>query len=112
MSAASIEQILHELRELRTLIESPAPRPDDFLTAAYVAQRTGLAERTVLAGKAGTKEIPRVLLKEEGTKRPVVRFARVDVDNWIRRRLAEAHARQPRQRALRLVSRKRGTSIL
>ncbi len=106
MDGNQIEEIQRELREIRELLTAPAPRPDDLVTAAYIAARTGLAERTVLEGKAGTGAIPRVELKSEGAKRPLIRFQRAAADRWIRDQAAQAVVKQPRQRALQLLKRK------
>jgi hypothetical protein len=103
-------EILAELREVRRLVETPPPHGDDLVTASYIAARTGLKERTILEGKAGTKEIPRVLLKEEHARRPVVRFQRAAVDRWIRGKIVEANENDPRQRALRFDQRRRRKS--
>lgn len=100
-----LDQILAELRELRRLIEAPAEKPDDLVTAAYIAARTELSERTILEGKAGTSAIPRVELKAEGATRPLIRFQRAAADRWIRGRAATALTKQPRRRALHLVKR-------
>lgn len=83
--SAEFEQILDELREIRDLVSKPAPRPDDLVGADYVVARTGISLRTVIAGKAGTNNIPRVM------NRPV-RFRRGDVDQWLRK-LAQAAAK-------------------
>lgn len=101
-----LEQIRDELREIKQLLTTPQPRPDDLVDAAYIAARIGLAERTVRDGKAGTDEIPRVHLKNKNAKRPIVRFARSAADKWIRDKIAAAAMSQPRQRALRLLKRK------
>ena len=106
----TLDEIRDELRELRELLTAPPLRPDDLVDASYVAARTGLKERTVLAGKAGTNEIPRVLLRAENASRPLVRFARSAVDNWIRKKIAIAAAQQPRARALRVLNRKKSGS--
>ena len=95
-----------ELAEIKELLSAPAPRADDLVEASYIAARTGLAERTVLEGKAGTSAIPRVELRSEGAKRPLIRFQRAAADKWIRDLAATAGAKQPQQRALRLLNRK------
>jgi hypothetical protein len=99
-----------ELAEIKELLATPAPRPDDLVGASYIAARTGLAERTVLEGKAGTSAIPRVELKSVGAKRPLIRFQRAAADRWIRELAAKAVAKEPRQRALRLINRKSRSS--
>jgi hypothetical protein len=101
----AIEEIREELREIKKILLAPAPRPDDLVDAAYIAARTGLAERTVREGKAGTKEIPRVELKSDSATRSLVRFPRAAADKWIRDLVTAAAAKEPRQRALQLISR-------
>jgi predicted DNA-binding transcriptional regulator AlpA len=53
-------------------------RADDLIGVEYVATRVGLSARTILAGKAGTKE----LLKKRIQKHPS-RWKRADVDAFI-----------------------------
>jgi len=101
-----LDQIREELRQIKELLASPPERPDDLVGASYIAARTGLAERTVLDGKAGTSAIPRVELKSDGAKRPLIRFQRAAADKWIRDLATKAVAKQPRERALRLLKRK------
>jgi predicted DNA-binding transcriptional regulator AlpA len=99
------EEIRRELREIKDLLTAPTPREDDLVDARYVAERAGLAERTVLEGKAGTDAIPRVALG-----RKIVRFRRGAVDKWIRELGLQAAANQPRTRALALINRKAKTT--
>jgi predicted DNA-binding transcriptional regulator AlpA len=71
-------------------------REDDLVGADYIAQRTGLAESSIIAGRAGIKEIPRV-------RRKPAAWRRGDVDEWLSQR-AQA-AQTPKQRALKLLDR-------
>lgn len=106
MDGNELEEIRRELREIKDLLVAPATRPDDLVGAAYIAARTGLAERTVLEGKAGTNAIPRIELKSDGATRPTIRFQRAAADKWIRELAAKAVTKQPRRRALKLVKQK------
>lgn len=109
MQSDQLEDIRRELREIREMLRSPASQPDDLVEASYIAARTGLAERTILEGKAGTRHIPRIRLKNPGSKRPLIRFQRAAVDRWIRNLATEALANQTDQRVrgIHLVRRKR-----
>src|SRR5688572_2312307 len=107
MREPTLKQILDELRELRSLIESARTSlpndPNDLVGPEYIAKRTGLAARTVRDGKAGTDAIPRALLNANSGKRSPVRFRRADADRFIRSVFTE----QPtQQKALRLLNRK------
>ena len=105
MSDSDLQTILDELRELRELITAPRPRVDDLVDASYVANRTGLALRTVKEGKAGTDSIPRVRLRS-GAGRPLIRYSRAAVDQFVAHLVREATHNHPRQRALRVLARK------
>jgi hypothetical protein len=107
---SALDEIRDELKQIKELLAAPPARPDDLVGASYIAARTGLAERTVLEGKAGTSAIPRVELKADGATRPLIRFQRAAADKWIREQAAKAVAKQPRQRALRLINRKTRSS--
>jgi hypothetical protein len=95
-------EILDELRELRELVDryvTPAKEnPDDLVDCSYIAKRTGLKERTIRDGKAGTDSLPRVALTPG--KRSPVRFRRLDADRWIRSRLVQLPAREQARRAI------------
>jgi predicted DNA-binding transcriptional regulator AlpA len=76
----------NELHALRTDVEqrlltrpAPPPRADDLVPVEYLAQRTGLSRRTILAGKANSK----TLLTLRVEKHPS-RWRRSDVDTWVR----------------------------
>jgi hypothetical protein len=99
-----LDEIRAELREIKALLQMPAPRPDDLVDAGYVAARTGLKERTVKEGKAGTNEIPRVYLKAEGSTKSLVRFPRAAADKFISDLVRKAET--PKQRALRVIERR------
>ena len=101
----ALDEIRDELRQIKELLAAPPAQPDDLVSASYIAARTGLSERTVLEGKAGTSAIPRVELKNAGATRPLIRFQRAAADKWIRDLVAKSVAKQPRQRALRLLKR-------
>lgn len=101
---SELEEIREQLREIKELLLQPTPRPDDLVDAAYIAARTGLKERTVLEGKAGTNAIPRVYLKAEGARRALVRFTRAAADKFVRDLACQA--RSPKQRALELIARR------
>jgi hypothetical protein len=101
-----MQEIRQELREIRELLTAPAPRPDDFVDAHYIHQRTGLSVETIKDGKAGTNTIPRVTLKSDAGTRSVIRYPRGAVDKWLRDRCREAVESMPKARALELVQRK------
>lgn len=100
-----LTEIRDELRELRRLIEAPPARPDDLVDAAYIAHRTGLKERTVKEGKAGTDVIPRVELKREGARRPLIRYPRAAADKFVSDLCRQATT--PRQRVDEFLLRRR-----
>lgn len=96
----ALEEIREELIKLRELLVAPTrERPDDLVDASYIAARTNLAVRTILQGKAGTKSIPRVVLKDENGTKGLIRFPRASVDRWIRNLAEKAIASNPSQRA-------------
>jgi len=92
-----------EFAELRRLLNEAPPRPDDLVDANYIAARTGLSLRTVQEGKAGTSEIPRVLLQAGEGKRSLIRYQRAAVDKWIRDLGHTAASKTPKVRALKLL---------
>lgn len=80
---------------LQVVMLAPPENPDDLVDAAYFARVTGLSERTVKEGKAGTKIVPVV------TKRPR-RWRRVDVDQFASTLLrAREEAARPRTTLVR-----------
>lgn len=85
-----LKQVLRELGEIRELLGERYARRDDLVTAGYIARRTGLSERTITEGKAGTNSIPRVSLKSDNAKRALIRFPRYAADKWIAERVREA----------------------
>ena len=95
-----------ELRELRNLVESYLLTPktpqhaDDFVGVEYIMERTGLARRTILRGKAGTGAITRVSV------RPAL-WNRASVDQFLRD-VATLYEKTPK-RDVRLLRRRRGT---
>lgn len=103
MNEDRLTEIRDELRELRRLIESPPARADDLVDANYIATRTGLAERTVKEGKAGTDAIPRVELKSAGASRSLIRYPRGAADRFVAE-LAR-NATTPKQRAHEFMAR-------
>jgi hypothetical protein len=76
-----------------TVIKTPG-RADDLVGVEYIMERTGLARRSILQGKAGTRSIPRM------TIRPA-RWRRGDVDSFLKG-LQERKERQ-RQHNFRLM---------
>lgn len=98
----ALSEIRAELSEIKKLLTERNARPGDLVDAGYVARVTGLAERTVLDGKAGTKAIPRVSL---GAR--MVRFQKGAVDRFVAElaRKAEKNTTQARV-SLRLLKRK------
>jgi hypothetical protein len=105
MAMSELEQILAEIKELKELFMTPRERPDDFVDASYIAARTKLSVRTVQEGKAGTNAIPRIRLKSEKGKRPLIRYQRSIVDQWIRDLCRTAFENHPQHRAQRFLER-------
>lgn len=101
----ALKEIRGELRHIRRLLAEPKPRVDDLVDAAYVAGRTGLKERTVLEGKAGTHKLPRVHLGSENSSRSLVRFPRGAVDKFVADLVHKATNNSQRERSLRLLRR-------
>ena len=75
-------------------------RGDDHVPVEYVMERTGLARRTILEGKGGTRAINRVSI------RPAL-FERASVDAFVRARTEQK--REEKRRKLQLVRRKRAS---
>jgi hypothetical protein len=75
-------------------------RPDDIVGVEYFAKRSGLSERTIRNGKAGTRRVPRARRRPLG-------WLRRDVDEFLTPKAGPS----PEERAARLVDstrRKRG----
>ncbi len=88
---------------IQFLIMPPLPdeRPDDLVSAKYVAARFGCSMRSVQASKCGTHVLTRV-------SRDPLRFRRGDVDKAVRDKAAAAIVNTPAQKAIRLLNRKSG----
>lgn len=105
-----LDAILDELRILRDLLEAlleqrtvsqarPEPaRADDPVDADYFAHVSGLSPITIKQGKAGTSDVPLFSMRPR-------RWLKRDVDRWVRERATRL--RSPRQRAHRLLDRKK-----
>ncbi len=103
----SISEIRAELREIRELLGESYASANDLVDARYIARRTGLSVRTVREGKAGTDQIPRVLLKADEGKRPLVRYSKGDADRFISGLIRQAQQNSTPAREFRLLRRKR-----
>jgi predicted DNA-binding transcriptional regulator AlpA len=101
-SGKALQEIRAQLAELRDLLYERNARASDLVTANYVHRRTGLSERTILEGKAGTKAIPRVNLGPR-----VVRFPKGAVDKFVEDKIREATAATSRARSFQLLKTKR-----
>lgn len=78
---------------------APAPRSaSDLVDVYYFSRVTGFALNTIRQGKAGTDRVPRV------RERPSM-WRKADVDKFARELTAACAS--PKQKALRLVQRKR-----
>ncbi|HEX8999884.1 MAG TPA: hypothetical protein VGB07_08285 [Blastocatellia bacterium] len=71
-------------------------KPDKLISAQQAAEMTGLNVKTVLAGRAGTKEFTRVKV---GKRR--VAFSLNEVQAWIDRLIAQAREGRQSQAAKR-----------
>lgn len=80
------------------LATPPEERPDDWVDASYVATRTGLSERTILAGHAKFNVPP--------VNRKPMRWHRATVDKWLRQR-AEGAIEASKPKRLSLITRKK-----
>lgn len=111
MGESLFNEIRDELREIRALLaDHVVIGPDDLVDAKYISRRTGLAERTILEGKAGTRTLqPRVELRDHPSARPLIRWKRSTVDRWIAERVDEATKKDPQRRALKLLQPKKRT---
>lgn len=102
MLKAIHEQLLELNRRVDEALDGRArPGPaaaSDLVGVDYFKRVTGLARVTILQGKAGTDAVPRQ------SKRPS-RWRKADVDAFQRAR--GARLRSPRQKAIKLLERKR-----
>jgi hypothetical protein len=77
------------------VMQPPDERPDDIVGVDYFALRSGLSEKTIRNGKAGTRRVPKARRRPLG-------WLRKDVDAF----LTPAPKETPAQRADRLVEMK------
>lgn len=108
--STNLKQIERQLAEIRELLGERSARKDDLVTAGYIARRTELSARTIAAGKAGTKAIPRVYLKDDHAKGKgpgLLRFPRGAADKWIADKAREAVADTTSERILQFENRRR-----
>lgn len=96
-TAAALTEIRAELQEIKQLLTERNARPGDLVDTAYVARVTGLKEKTVMEGKAGTDAIPRVMVGR------LVRFARRDVDRFVEKLVKKAADNQPQARVQKFL---------
>lgn len=92
---------MSETLDALTRAAAPAPAPasaDDLVDVEYFARASGLSRITIRQGKAGTDKVQRA------SKRPS-RWRKGDVDRWVRERASAL--RPPRQKALKLLERRR-----
>jgi predicted DNA-binding transcriptional regulator AlpA len=84
------------------------PTPDRFLNAKEVAAMIGLHWTTVLDGRCGTNEIPRIKLSNK-----CVRFSFNAVQRWMEKKAREAEEDLQRERTtlLDLMSRQSRQSV-
>lgn len=95
--SAELEQIRAELAELKKLVLEGLAQPDDFVTAEYIARRTGLSAKSIAEGKAGTSSIPRQYFGK------LLRFPKREVDRFLADRARDAVTNSPQARARRVA---------
>lgn len=99
--ADAIAEILTRLKAIESLLGERNARAGDLVDAAYVARRTGLNEKSVREGKAGTGAIPVVML---GRLR---RYRRSEVDKFVEKLVRTAAENETPARVRRFLLRRK-----